>query len=62
VDLGYRSCLKTALTTAKGPRLDTDTRKYPLISDEEFARVCQNFTQIRVFKLLKVSQCRELVV
>lgn len=36
--------------------MDTDTGLYSLISDEKFECVCQIFTQIRVFKLLKVSQ------
>lgn len=44
----------------RGAEMDTHTGMYPLISDEKFARVCQNFTQIRAFELLKVSSSYEL--
>lgn len=44
----------------KGAEMDTHTAMDPLISDEKYARVCQNFTQIRAFELLKVSQSHKL--
>lgn len=59
---GLQILSEDSSNNCKGAEKDTDTGMCSLISDEMFARVCQNFTQIRVFKLLKVSQGHELGV